>query len=220
MRVKKKLKELMTKIFSTDLVGTSLPLAVAHLRRGGVIAFPTETYYGLAVDPDCASAVARLFAAKERQEQKPLLLLIENKAQLESIVQEVPPLYVPLMNRYWPGPLTLVFQAKQHLNRQITGHTGTVGVRVSPHPVAQQLVRRMGKPITATSANISGHLPTRSAQEVSQMLGDRIDYIVDGGQTGAGLCSTVVGIKEGRLCLLRPGPIALSEEFAARGNGQ
>ena len=210
----------MTKISFTDLVGTSLPLAAAHLRRGGIVAFPTETYYGLAVDPGCAPAVARLFAVKERQEQKPLLLLIENKLQLETLVMEVPLVYVPLMNKYWPGPLTLVFQAKKHINPQITGHTGTIGVRISPHPVAKKLLRQMGKPITATSANISGLLPTRSALEVFEMLGDRIDYIVDGGQTGAGLCSTVVGIKDGRLCLLRPGPIALHEEFAARESGK
>ena len=210
----------MANIFSADLVGTSLSRAAAYLRRGGVVAFPTETYYGLAVDPDCPPAVAKLFAVKKRQEQKPLLLLIEDQAQLETLVQEVPPVYVPLMIRYWPGPLTLVFQAKKHVNRQITGHTGTVGVRISPHPIAQQLVRRMGKPITATSANISGLLPTRSAREVFAMLGNRVDYIVDGGQTGAGLCSTVVGIKDGRLCLLRPGPITLSEEFAAREDGK
>ncbi len=203
---------------SADLVGTSLSLAVAHLRRGGIVAFPTETYYGLAVDPDCALAVAKLFAAKKRQECKPLLLLIENKKQLETIVQEVPPIYVPLMDRYWPGPLTLVFQAKAHVNQQITGHTGTVGVRISPHPLAEQLVRLMGKPITATSANISGLSPARSAMEVFEMMGDLVDYIVDGGQAEAGLSSTVVGIKNGRLCLLRRGQIALSDEVAAMGN--
>jgi len=198
---------------STERVGTSISLAAAHLRRGGIVAFPTETYYGLAVDPDCAPAVAKLFTAKQRRENKPLLLLIDNKEQLADIVEAVPPLYVPLMKRYWPGPLTLVFPAKSHVNRQITGHTGTVGVRISPHPLARQLVQRMGKPITATSANISGLSPARSAQEVDEMLGDLVDYVVDGGQSEPGLCSTVVGIKNGRLCLLRHGRIALSEEL-------
>lgn len=207
----------MGKNLSGDRVGTSITLAAAYLRRGGIVAFPTETYYGLAVDPDCVSAVTRLFAAKKRQDHKPLLLLVENKEQLATLVQDVPQLYVPLMNRYWPGPLTLIFQAQAHVNRQITGHTGTVGIRISPHPLAEQLVRRMGKPITATSANISGLSPARSSQEVVAMLGDRVDYIIDGGITDAGLCSTVVGIKKNRLCLFRRGQIVLSEELVVMG---
>ena len=190
-------------------VGTSLCLAITHLRKGGIVAFPTETYYGLAVDPDCASAVTNLFALKKRQEHKPLLLLIEKREQLGTLVTMVPPVYVPLMKKYWPGALTLVFPAKPSLNQQITGNTGTVGIRISPHPVAEALVRRMGKPITATSANISGMLPARSALEVAEMLGDRIDYIVDGGQTAAGLCSTIIGIQKGHLTLLRPGQVEL-----------
>ena len=200
----------MAEKLSTERVGTSISLAAEHLRRGGIVAFPTETYYGLAVDYTCAPAVDKLFAAKLRVENKPLLLLIENKQQLADIVEEIPPLYVPLMQRYWPGPLTLVFPAQGHVNRQITGHTGTVGVRISPHPLAQQLVYRMGGPITATSANISGRSPARSAAEVDEMLGDTVDYIVDGGPSDGGLCSTVVGIKNGRLCLLRHGRIELS----------
>ncbi|WP_167496386.1 L-threonylcarbamoyladenylate synthase [Desulfopila sp. IMCC35006] len=208
----------MGKSLSSDRVGTSLTLAAEHLRRGGIVAFPTETYYGLAVDPDCALAVTKVFAAKQRQEHKPLLLLIENKAQLTTIVQDVPQLYEPLMKRYWPGPLTLIFRAQRHINPQITGQTGTVGIRISPHPVAEQLVQRMGKPITATSANISGLSPARSPQEVIAMLGDRVDYIVDGGITGGGLCSTVVGIRNNRLFLFRRGQLILSEELAETGD--
>ena len=193
------------------VVGSSVSLAVRLLRQGKIVAFPTETYYGLAVDPDCASAVARLFAVKNRQEHKPLLLLIEKEVQLATLVQEVPPEYRPMIATYWPGPLTLVFRAKATVNPRITGRSGTVGVRISPHPVARELVRLMGKPITATSANISGLPPARSAQEVLAMLGDKIAYIVDGGPTAAGLCSTVVALQNGRLTLLRPGQIVLPE---------
>lgn len=193
-------------------VGASLSLAVKILRKGGVVAFPTETYYGLAVDPDCVSAVAHLFVLKKRQEHKPLLLLIDKIEQLETLVKEVPPPYWQLMKKYWPGPLTLVFPAKRTVNRQITGNTGTVGIRISPHPVAEGLVRRLGKPITATSANISGFLPARSAQEVFKMLGDRVDYIIDGGQTGAGLCSTILGVQSGQITLLRPGQVDWPEK--------
>ena len=194
-------------------MGTSISIAVSHLRRGGIVAFPTETYYGLAVDPDCAAAVSKLFAVKNRQEGKPLLLLIENTEQLDTVVREIPPVYRPLIKNYWPGPLTLIFKAKTTLNQQVTGNTGTVGVRISPHPIAQELVRRMGTPITATSANISGLPPARTAQEVAEMLGDTVDYIVDGGQTEAGFCSTIVSFQNGKLRLLRRGQIDLSKEL-------
>jgi len=198
---------------SSDYVGTSLELAVTLLRQGKIVAFPTETYYGLAVDPDCAQAVTELFLVKKRQMDKPLLLLIESIDQLQNIVQEVPPVYWHLIEKFWPGPLTLVFKAKKKLNRQITGNSGTVGVRISPHPVARELVRRMGKPITATSANISGLSPARSAHEVVEMLGNTVDYTVDGGKTEAGLCSTVVGFQNGQLTLIRRGQIDISEEL-------
>jgi L-threonylcarbamoyladenylate synthase len=171
----------------------------------------------LAVDPDRASAVARLFAVKKRQKHKPLLLLIENNAQLDTIVEDVPPEYWPMMDKYWPGPLTLVFPAKATVNPKITGGSGTVGVRISPHPIARELVRLMGKPITATSANISGHPPAQSAQDVVEMLGDKIAYTVDGGPAAAGLCSTIVGLQNGRLTLIRRGLIDLSEIMQQEG---
>ncbi|MGB3212652.1 MAG: L-threonylcarbamoyladenylate synthase [Desulforhopalus sp.] len=196
-----------------ESAGKSFDLAVKHLRQGGVVAFPTETYYGLAVDPDCASAVKQLFLVKKRSADKPLLLLIENIEQLKDVVQEVPEAYRALINKYWPGPLTLVFKAKETVSQKISGNTGTVGIRISPHPVAQELVRRMGKPITATSANISGHPPARSAQEVIAMLGDAVDYLLDGGQTEAGLCSTILGMQDDKLKILRPGAIVFSENF-------
>ncbi len=203
----------MSKNSSPAIVGTSLDLAVTLLRQGGIVAFPTETYYGLAVDPDCAAAVNKLYRVKKRQKDKPLLVLIEKMEQLETIVQEVPPVYLPLMKKYWPGPLTLVFQARKTMSQLITGNTGTVGVRISPHPIAQELVRLMGKPVTATSANISGLSPARSSQEVVEMLGDTVDYIVDGGETKAGLCSTILGIRQGKLFILRHGQIDLSREL-------
>ncbi len=198
---------------SPHLVGTDLDLAVKYLQQGGVVAFPTETYYGLAIDPDCAFAVTKLYKMKKRGKEKPLLLLIEKDEQLKTVVQKVPLIYWPLIRKYWPGPLTLIFPARKTLNSQITGNTGTVGVRISPHPVAQQLVSRMGKPITATSANISGFTPARTAQEVVEMLGDNVDYVVDGGQTEAGLCSTIVSVQNGKLTLLRRGKIDLTDEL-------
>jgi L-threonylcarbamoyladenylate synthase len=202
-----------------DLVGFSLERALTCLRKGGIVAFPTETYYGLAVDPFSLSAVAKLFKIKKRQADKPLLLLIEEKEQLQTIVDSIPPEYIPLMEKYWPGSLTLVFPAKREVSRLITGNTGTVGVRVSPHPIAGELVKKMAKPVTATSANISGLPPARSVSEVLMMFKDSLSYIIDGGETAAGLCSTVLGFRDGRLTVLRQGQVDVSrelEQFAAQ----
>jgi L-threonylcarbamoyladenylate synthase len=196
-----------------ELLNLSLDRAVIILREGGIIAFPTETYYGLAVDPDSHSAVAKLFDLKRRQPDKPLLLLVESLEQLQLIVEHIPSEYVPLMKKYWPGPLTLVFRAKKEICRKLTGDTGTVGVRISTHPVARELVRRMGKPITATSANISGHLPASTAAGVFSIFKDSLNYIVDGGQTPAGLCSTVLSFNGGKYTVLRQGQIDLSSEL-------
>lgn len=194
-------------------VGTSLDQAVLHLRNGGIVAFPTETYYGLAVDPDNESAVAKLFKVKQRQRSKPLLLLIEKNEQLVSVVEEVPSEYLPLIDRFWPGPLTLIFKAKKSVCHLLTGNTGTVGIRVSPHHIAQSLVKKMAKPITATSANISGFLPAKTAMEVVEAFGDKVDYIVDGGETASGLCSTILGFKNRKVTILRHGQIDLSDEL-------
>lgn len=187
--------------------GTSVDLAVEHLRQGHIVAFPTETYYGLAVDPDNQPAVERLFALKNRPVDKPLLLLIENTTQLSSLVASIPPHFGPLMERYWPGPLTLVFPALGSVNPKITAGSKTVGVRISPHPLAGQLVQKFGKPITATSANLSGKAPAKSALEVSLMFGKDIDFILDGGETTAGLCSTIIGVKESQLFVIRQGEV-------------
>ncbi len=203
----------MAEINKQELLDLALDRAVQYIRDGGIVAFPTETYYGLAVDPDSLSAVTKLFNLKKRQADKPLLLLIESFEQLQFIAEHIPPEFLPLMEKYWPGPLTLVFRAKKGVCRQLTGDTGTVGVRISSHPVAGELVRRMGKPITATSANVSGHIPASSAVEVLSMFGDSLSYIVDGGQTPAGLCSTVLGYHGGKCTVLRQGQIDLSEEL-------
>jgi L-threonylcarbamoyladenylate synthase len=191
------------------VVGTSVAQAAIILRQGGIVAFPTETYYGLAVDPFCESAVARLFQVKRRPAEKPLLLLIERQEQLAEVAAEIPQPYLELMAKFWPGPLTLLFPARKELAGMVTANTGTVGVRVSPHPTARELVRMAGRPITATSANISNLAPARTAPEVLAMFPDRLDYILDGGETPAGLCSTIIGITEGRLVLVRRGQIEL-----------
>jgi len=177
-----------------------------------VVAFPTETSYGLAVDPLHPAALARLFALKGREEGKPVLVIVDDLAQLAGLTAWIPPVYRPLMARFWPGPLTLVFPAASAgLPALLTGGTGTVGARVSSHPVAARLVRAVGRPITATSANLSGLLPAASALEVIAQLGHGVDLVLDGGCTPGGPGSTVAGLRDGVLCLLRAGVIPFVE---------
>lgn len=188
-------------------IGTSIDLAVEHLQQGRIVAFPTETYYGLAVDPNNESAVEALFNLKKRPVNKPLLLLVKDTSQLSRLISSTPPEFMPLMVKYWPGPLTLIFPAHPLVNSKITAGTGTVGIRISPHKVAEKIVRDFGGAITATSANVSGLSPATTAQEVVEMFGDDIDYVFDGGGTTAGLCSTIIGVKESQLQVIRAGEI-------------
>ncbi len=187
-----------------------LDAAVATLRGGGVVAFPTETYYGLAVDPENDLALEKLYRLKRRPPEKAILILVEDIVQLSEITRSIPPQFLPLMKKYWPGPLTLIFPAKDTLSQLLTGGSKTVGVRISPHPIAMHLVRGVGKPITATSANISGELPAKSPEEVEKIFGSDIDYIVDGGETAAGQCSTIVGLQDNALTLVRRGQIDIA----------
>lgn len=189
----------------------ALAKACVALRAGGVVAFPTETYYGLAVDPCNQEALSRLFALKGRSADKPVLLIIDHPSQLSTLVAEIPPPFPLLMERFWPGPLTLVFPGAPSLPGMLTGHRGTIGVRVSSHPVARQLVRAFGRPLTATSANFSGQPAAVAASGVLEQLGPEVDAVLDGGETPGGQGSTLLGYQEGKVCLLRAGVIPFAE---------
>ncbi|MFZ5776110.1 MAG: L-threonylcarbamoyladenylate synthase [Thermodesulfobacteriota bacterium] len=189
------------------------------LREGGVVAFPTETYYGLAVDPFNQAALSRLFALKRRQPDKPVLLLIENPGQLAALVSSIPKPYGLLMERLWPGPLTLVFPASAALPDMLTGYSGTVGVRFSPHPVARRLAAAFGQPITATSANFSGQPAATSAVGVIDQLGPDVDLVLDGGETPGGMGSTVIGCEDDAIRLIRDGVIPFDELQALLARG-
>ena len=184
--------------------------AVAVLAQGGIVAFPTETYYGLAVDPFNEKALTDLFRLKGRPLHKPFLVLIQDETQLLSLVSSIPPAYRPLMQAFWPGPLTLVFPAVARLSSVLTGDGDGIGVRISPHPVARAFGQMWGRPMTATSANLSGMPAARTADEVRQFFGDAVTCILDGGQTPGGMSSTVVGLDQGELQLIRAGVIEFS----------
>ena len=199
------------------ITAATLQRASEIVRRGGVVAFPTETYYGLAVDPFQPAALERLFAVKLRPADLPILVLVSGPEQLGLLAASVPPLFSVLIDRFWPGPLTLVCPARADLPARLTGDTGTVGVRQSPLAAANRLIAVCGGPITATSANLSGQPPAVTAAEVFAIFGDAVDLVLDGGPAPGGLGSTLVGVRAGRLHCLRAGvvPFAAVEACAA-----
>lgn len=179
--------------------------------RGGVVAFPTETFYGLAADALNEAALEKIFRIKEREENKPILLLIPDRISVAELAESIPPEAERLMEKFWPGPLTLVFQARAQISGILTGNTGKVGLRVSSHPVAQALVRAVGRAITATSANVSGQPSLSTAGEVFHSLGEKLDGILDGGETAGGLGSTVLDISGPDPKIIREGMIPENE---------
>lgn len=183
--------------------------AVEAIRCGGVVAVPTETYYGLAVDPDNEAAIARLFRVKQRPQNKPILLLVSQLDQVEQYAQAIPKQYNRLIDQFWPGPLTLVFPAKKNASKLLTGGTGTIGIRWTPNTTVCRIIDLLGKPITATSANLSRHEPARTAGQVYEAFGDKLAYIVDGGPADEGAGSTVVAVVNEKLCIERAGRIEL-----------
>jgi L-threonylcarbamoyladenylate synthase len=189
--------------------GAELSILCAHagtiLRRGGVVAIPTETYYGLGVDPFNAAALGRLAKVKGRANGKPILLLIGAREQLSDLVDYIPPVADALMEAFWPGPLTIVFPARTGIHELVTAGTGTVGVRWTSLTALADMLHVVG-PLTGTSANRAGELPAQTAQEVQQALGDEIDLIIDAGTMPGGLPSTVIRV-QGQAQIVRDGAI-------------
>lgn len=180
------------------------------LEAGELVAFPTETFYGLGADAFNKHAVERVFSAKKRARTKPLLVIISRKEQLSDLVTEVPKAASKLMDAFWPGPLTIIFKAKKNLPALLTCETGTVGIRISSHPVAQALGGAFGRPLTATSANISGGKSPSTAQDVYEQLGNEIEIILDGGRTIGTTGSTIIDVSISPPRLIRDGAIPFS----------
>ncbi len=184
--------------------------AVAILHRGGVIAFPTETFYGLGADARNEAAVGTIFDVKGRDFSNPILVVIGDPEHLDAFVRDVPAGARRLMSRLWPGPLTIVFRASAPVSPMLTAGTAQIGVRLTSHPVARELARRLGGPLTATSANRSGAPECSSAADVLSQLGGRIDGVVDGGPTPGGKGSTIVDATVFPVRVLREGVIPSS----------
>lgn len=185
--------------------------AAAVIRSGGLVAFPTETVYGLGADAANAAAVARIFTAKGRPSDNPLIVHVSDRGMLADVVKEIPEKAERLMERFWPGPLTLVLPKLPSIPDSVTCNLPTVGVRMPHHPVALALIRAAGVPIAAPSANRSGRPSPTAAEHVVEDLAGRIDIILDGGETGVGVESTVIDMTVDPPVLLRPGGVTVEQ---------
>jgi len=201
----------------SEVLAAAIAGAAEVIGRGGIVAFPTETFYGLAVAPFNGAALSRLFALKRRPPSKPILVLIDGPERLPEMVQEVPPPFRKLMDRFWPGPLTLIFPGRDILPPLLTDDSGSIGIRWSAHPIATRLAAACGGVITGTSANLSGWPPAVTAADLKKIFRAGLDHILDGGRTPGGPGSTIVGLDGERLRLIRKGVISFAEVQAADG---
>lgn len=179
--------------------------AAEVLARGGIVAYPTETFYGLAVDAMDRDACARLFSLKGRDSNKAMPCILGSVQQLELVTEEVSPLVRRLAMRFWPGPLTLVVPARPEVAARAAN--GTVAVRVSGLGLARQLAEALGGPITATSANRAGAAPSVTADDVVRAFQEDVDLVLDGGATPGGLASTIVDVTRDPPALVRRGAV-------------
>jgi L-threonylcarbamoyladenylate synthase len=184
-----------------------MPQARAVLNKGGLVAFPTDTVYGVGTLVFDGPAVESIYRAKDRPIEKAIPVLIGDAEDMEKVGMNIPETAYRLATRFWPGPLTVVIPKKPTLPESVSA-TATVGVRVPNHAVARALLRSAG-PMAVTSANISGQPSPSTAEEVFAQLGGRIDLIIDGGKTPGGVPSTVIDCTENDLKILRAGPISL-----------
>jgi tRNA threonylcarbamoyl adenosine modification protein (Sua5/YciO/YrdC/YwlC family) len=191
--------------------------AVAALERGGVIVYPTETVYGLGVDAAAEAALARLGSLKGRDRGKPVSVLVASRAMLDEIVGAVTGVAERLIERFWPGALTLAFAAKPHVSSALTGGGRTIAARISSEPIARAIVERLRRPLTATSANPGGAPAAVEVAAARAYFGPRVDVYVDGGRALGGAGSTVVDCSTDVPRLVREGAIPLAAIEAVAG---
>ena len=211
----------MVKINSETPEPSLIRYAADQIRSGQVLGMPTDTFYGLAVDPFNLRAVDRVYEIKSRSRHKPLSLLIEDVDQAEHLANTLSDEFYALAKKFWPGPLTIIVKAASRLPLKVTANTGNVALRVPNANIPLEVIKAAGIPITATSANLSGESECTSAEAVRDQLGVRIPIIVDGGSSPREIASTIVDLtdEEARWKILREGAIAAQEisEFFAEG---
>ena len=205
----------------SSVIAAPTPGNIAHaveiLKRGGLVAFPTETVYGLGADAASAGAVAKIFAAKGRPQDHPVIVHLAQASQIAEWAIDVPDSAHRLASQFWPGPLTMILKRSPKVCDAVTGGQDTVGLRVPGHPVAQQLLRAFGGGLAAPSANRFGRVSPTTAQHVALEFGDKLELVLDGGACDVGIESTIVDLSRGRPLLLRPGRVNVAELKAVLG---
>jgi L-threonylcarbamoyladenylate synthase len=194
-----------------------LAAAAAVLRKGGLVAYPTETFYALGADALDSAAVEKVFSAKGRPGAMPLPVVVGDVGDLARVAAHLPAGAQELIDAFWPGPLTLVLPSAAGLPERLLGGGKTIGVRLSPHPIARGLARALGGPIVATSANRSGHPAPATAADAAAELQDGVALVLDGGRTRGGAPSTIVDLSLDPPRLVRAGPISSLAVEAALG---
>ena len=187
---------------------------VLLLKNGALGAIPTETLYGLAGNPFSEEVLKKIFRIKKREKEKPILVLISDLKQLELLVEEIPEVAKILIEKFWPGPLTIVFPAKKHLSPLLTGGTNTIGIRFSSSEFVRKLIDYFGLPITGTSANPSGLQKPLSPEEIRRLLPE-LDFLVDAGEVKNPIPSTVVSVINNKIKLIREGVIPVKEIYSS-----
>src|SRR4030042_2021693 len=189
----------------------SIRQAAEIIKKGGLVAFPTETVYGLGADAFNPIAVARIFEVKKRPHFDPLIVHVATQGDLGKLVSSIPSDAKRVIDKFWPGPLTIVLLKKEEVPEIVTSGLSTVAVRMPRHPMALSLIGHAGSPIVGPSATPFGYLSPTTAEHVRDQLGDQIDFILDGGPCEIGVESTIISFKEKRPRLLRPGGVPLEE---------
>lgn len=189
--------------------------AAQFITRGKVVAIPTDTFYGLAADPFNLSAVEQIYRIKGRPESRALPILVNSVDQAAGLVRSLPASFLTLAEKFWPGALTIVMEASYRLPLKVTGNTGRVALRMPNAQVVWSLIEAVGGPVTGTSANISGHPSCTNAELLIAQLGDRVPLVLDAGETGAVLASTILDLREDGWRIVREGRIAEEDIRAA-----
>jgi len=196
------------KISSRKIEAQKMRLIADTLRQGGVVAYPTDTFYGLGATIFSVPAVKRIYRIKKREESRPMPVLVSDFEMAKSLAGEIPPMFSPITTKFWPGSLTIVVKAAARLPDGIVGPNRTIGIRLPNVPWLRKLIRQVGFPIIATSANISGAGEIDSPEEVIRQFKNKVDLIVDGGRTPGRRPSTVVDLTGERPIILRQGVIS------------
>jgi L-threonylcarbamoyladenylate synthase len=208
----------LLKISAVDPDKNSIRYAAELIRRGQLVGVPTDTFYGLAADPFNLAAIEEIYQVKGRPEDRALPVLVNSNEQAMSLSRDIPPLFLTLAQKFWPGALTLLVDASHKLPLKITANKGRVALRWPSSAVVGALIDTLGFPVTGTSANISGHPSCSNADDLMMQLGDRLPLILDAGETGALLSSTIVNLINGQWRIVREGLVSGEEIERALGN--